>query len=1030
LSYLFTDAQTKNFFFKTLTTKDGLSYNLVNCLLEDKEGYIWVGTFNGLNRYDGSDFIIFKYDRNNANTIAHNNVIGICEDKQGDIWAATPNGVSRYSKKKNIFINYSLESKTKNAIASTDAENIICDRHGNIWVTSSRGLYKYIPGSNTFHAFKNNPEDIRTISSNEIERNSLLEDPQQDLLWIATSRGINCLDLQKEIFYNYKNNPEHLPVFDDHDVSPLALDKRNRLVFADYSDKKMIFYSITDRTKTATEAVITHNTKNTYSPLSCIFFDSKNNGWFGSWGNMIYYTDESLKNWSLVQHDAANPSSINSDFFWDAIEAKDGRVFIGGAFGLSIYNPGSIVRNIYNPAMVFPLLKQYNFYTSLAKDNTGKLWFGNATIGLFSYDFINNHYEHYMIGGKDNPGANKVLDILCTKDMLWLGTADGLYTFNHEEKKFKKIYFDKNASGLPVNRCYADSKNNIWIAVARKSLYRYNPSTNFCKHYNPDSEYVDHTFYSDLISAAEDKNGNLWFGGTSGQLYQYDFRHDRFIANAPDANQRPAVLQKSINALYADDNGKVWMATEGGGLVQFDTHTKKFKSWMENDGLVMDICNKLIDDNHGRLWVGSYEGFSIFNMQNEKIEISKVNEGLRENDFFSRGWLRLKNGEIVVPNGGNLVVIDQSQISNKENKPIPVITGITVFTKHVPLYQSIPSITLSYKENFFTFNFSVRSSFNKGEIEYAYKLLAYDKDWNYSSSRNFAAYTGVPGGQYQFEVKARYKRGDWGSAVAFPVYISPPFWETWWFRSLAIAFIIAVVLITIKRREKRLLRDEKLQSEFRERITATEMQALRSQMNPHFLYNSLNAIRLFVLQNDSDNAEKYLVKFARLMRLILDNSREEWITIGSELEQLQLYMELEQLRFDNKFDFGISVDALLQSAKINIPPMILQPHIENAILHGIAHKQTKGSIQLRIATSDHQLECIIEDDGVGRQKASQLKNKMSSHKSVGLKVTEERLQLLSLRTGKKTNVQVVDLYNEENIAAGTKVIIHLPLIMQ
>jgi len=238
VGYMFANAQTKNFFFKTLTTKNGLSYNLVNCLLEDREGYIWIGTFNGLNRYDGFDFVVFKYDRNNPNSIAHNNVLSICEDKQGDIWIATPNGVRRYNKRSNIFTNYLPETKTKDASESNDAGNILCDRHGTIWVTTDNGLFKFNSLSSSFTAYKNDPKNIKTISSNWIERNAFTEDPEHDLLWIGTDKGLNCFDTRNEVFYNYKNNPAQLPVFNDNIIYPVTFDKKNKLVFGDNSEKK------------------------------------------------------------------------------------------------------------------------------------------------------------------------------------------------------------------------------------------------------------------------------------------------------------------------------------------------------------------------------------------------------------------------------------------------------------------------------------------------------------------------------------------------------------------------------------------------------------------------------------------------------------------------------------------------------------------------------------------------------------------------------------------------------------------------
>ncbi|RRB06439.1 sensor histidine kinase [Larkinella rosea] len=222
---------------------------------------------------------------------------------------------------------------------------------------------------------------------------------------------------------------------------------------------------------------------------------------------------------------------------------------------------------------------------------------------------------------------------------------------------------------------------------------------------------------------------------------------------------------------------------------------------------------------------------------------------------------------------------------------------------------------------------------------------------------------------------------------------------------------------------------ELVTEKLRQQMSVVQMKALRSQMNPHFFYNSLNAIRLFVLQNDSDNADKFLVKFSRLMRLILENSRQEWVPLVNELEQLQLYLELEQLRFGNKFNFSIEADPTLSKEPVSIPPMIIQPYIENAILHGIAYKKSRGNITVCIQRNTRGLACSVEDDGVGRKRAGELKSKtVSSHTSVGLKVTEERLQLIGQQTGQPTQVIIHDKVNAEQEPTGTKVEIYLPMM--
>lgn len=1024
--------QPPNFLFKTLTTKNGLSYNLVNYLFQDREGYIWVGTFNGLNRYDGSRFVVFKHDRNNPRSIAHSNIMGICEDKKGDIWIGTPNGVSRYNKANNVFTNYLLEPSPGDMSRNNDVTNILCDRDGVVWVTSYSGLYEFIPGSNSFRAYKHDDTDVTTISSNRVHRNAMVADPRQPWLWIGTTRGINCFDTRKKVFYNYRNNPEQLPVFADHESFAVAFDQRYQLVYGDYGLQKLVYYSVADKTIRYTDEVVKNNPKQEATSAASIFFDKDNNGWFSAWNYTIQYKDARRNTWHDLMYDEADPTGIGSYFFWHMLQTKDGSIYVGGLQGLSVYNPAATFYTVYKPVEKMPVLKQRPAFTTMTQDKAGKLWLGNNGLGLFSYDFATDTYEHFMApvvaDGKEN--ANHVTHIACIADELWVSTADGVYIFNPVTHRFRPFTGIAALTKIPVIWSYMDRQQQVWFNGNGQYLYRYDPASGQHVRYNPDSVFIDAVKTTYIKAVTEDKAGNVWFGAFSGRLYKYDVSNDQFTSYVPDRKQSPGVLQRPINDLHADAAGKVWMATEGGGLIRLDPATGAFRSWMETDGLIMDVCNRLLPDKQGKIWVGSYEGYTIFDPQAEKIENPWIDYGQRENNFRSGGRCVLQNGLLAFSNMSNFIVIDPAQINTKYSPLFPVISGITVFEKSTPLYHNLAAIRLSWKENFFTIDFSALTPHQKATIEYAYRLVNYDKDW-VISSRNFAPYTGVSGGDYQFEVKARYKDGPWSEATILSIYIKPPFWETWWFRAVMGLLVIGCIVLIVKLREKRLVKEQQVKSEFRERLTSSEMKALRSQMNPHFLYNSLNAIRLFVLQNDSDNAEKYLVKFARLMRLILDNSRQDWINLGSEVEQLQLYLELEQLRFDNKFDFSVQVDASLHKENTSVPPMIIQPYIENSILHGIAHKRDKGMITVTIQPSNGHLECIVEDDGVGRRKAQELKSKkLTSHKSVGLQVTSERLQLISERTGKAAGVEVVDLYNEVQEAVGTKVIICLPLVSQ
>ena len=1028
LSFQPSFAQPHHFSFKNLTTKNGLSYNLVNCLFQDREGYVWVGTFNGLNRYDGSRFVVFKTDRSNPHAIVHNNINDICEGNDGDIWIGTANGVSRYLKDKNTFVNYLLEPHSKDASRANDVTNMLCDRKGQVWVSSLAGLYVFNPAKESFSGYKNNPSDSQSISSNRIHRNSMVEDPVRSLLWIGTDKGLNCFDLDKKAFYSYKNNPEKLPLFNESETYPVTFDRQNRLVFGDYALVKIVTYSFPAKSVSYTEDVVKRNDKNAPASLAALFFDNNNNTWASSWNNLVYFRNGVTGTWERIKYDAANPSGINSDFFWDAIQTKDGSIYIGGMYGLSIYNPARSFYTIYKPAEKLAGLKDFGNITGLEEDETGKLWFSGS--GLYNYDFKTGEYQQFPVSS--DPDANFVTNLAKINDELWLSTPRGIVIFNLNQQKFKPfkgIPQSEKISGMGVNWCYGDGKGNVWFSAGTKYLYRFDAARKICRRYNPDSVFIEGAKFTSAKAFCEGSNGNVWFGTFAGMLYKYSHDTDQFTPYTPPADQRPAVFQRPINDMYADGEGKLWLATEGGGLIRFNPTSKSFKAWRESDGLVMDVCNRILPDKQGKIWVGSYEGFTIFDPHLEKIEQSKIDYGQRENNFYSRGKCLLRNGKLALGNENTFIVVDPKLAQQQQAPIMPVISNISVFEKSRPIYQTIDTIKLSYQENFFTIDFSSFTPLPDKSIEYQYRLKGYDKDWVNSGNRNFATYTGVPGGFYPFEVKAKFKGGNWSEPAVLGVDIKPPFWETWWFRGIGIVLAVAGIILVMKLREQRLIKEEKIRGEFRERLTTSEMKALRSQMNPHFLYNSLNAIRLFVLQNDSDNAEKYLVKFARLMRLILDNSRQEWVTLASELDQLHLYIELEQLRFNNGFDFSIETDSSLRREDIAIPPMIIQPYIENAILHGIAHKKEKGHILISLKPVNSHLECVVEDDGIGREQAALLKSKrIASHNSVGLKVTEERLQLISERSGKEASVSVIDKFNNAKMPTGTKVIVRLPLM--
>ncbi len=256
-----------------------------------------------------------------------------------------------------------------------------------------------------------------------------------------------------------------------------------------------------------------------------------------------------------------------------------------------------------------------------------------------------------------------------------------------------------------------------------------------------------------------------------------------------------------------------------------------------------------------------------------------------------------------------------------------------------------------------------------------------------------------------------------------PIYIEIPFWKTWWFILLVAAGILGLILLVHTYRTKQIKKREELKTLYNKKISELEVKSLRAQMNPHFLFNSLNSIRYYILKEDNKNASDYITKFSRLLRLILKNSRENQISLKDELHALKIYIEFEQMRFNRKFEYELTVDESIDQENIQIQPLTIQPFVENAIWHGLMPKESNGNLKVNIAKQNGMLSIIIEDNGIGRQKAAELKkNELTDSKSYGLQITEERMNMMTNIRGKQSNFKIIDLYDKKK-PAGTKVII-------
>lgn len=410
----------------------------------------------------------------------------------------------------------------------------------------------------------------------------------------------------------------------------------------------------------------------------------------------------------------------------------------------------------------------------------------------------------------------------------------------------------------------------------------------------------------------------------------------------------------------------------------------------------------------------------------KKLEWFDVWDNVQNKRFNANSLLESKDGNIYLGGLNGLNYFDPQKIKSKEEKLNIVLSGVTIGQDDSSFVLNTNPLLLDWKQNSVEFQFVTPYFGNPQKITYKYRLSGLDNGWQMNGRNNKVRFSSLSPNEYEFTVAASPDGLNWYETdKPFRFKILPPLWQRVWFIILCLIITAGLAYWLFKKRVT-VIRN---QTELREKMNEMEMRALRAQMNPHFIFNCLNSINRYIVKSDNATASLYLTRFSKLIRLILDNSNSKNVLLSNELEALKLYIEMEGVRFDNKFDYRIILDENVSPDSIEVPSLIIQPYVENAIWHGLLHKETNGSLLVKISmVNDNVLRCVIEDNGVGRAKAMEYRSKsVINKKSLGMKLTEDRIAILNQNTHTNASVEILDLVDEENEAAGTRVVIVIPV---
>ena len=805
--------------FRHLSVEDGLSQNTINCIYQDHYGIIWIGTEDGLNRYDGYQFKSFTHNPLDSTSLSHSWIWDIKEDKDGNLWIATWQGLNRYDRNRNRFSRYLCEREKGNAINGERPATICFDSTGTLWVgTWGNGLKYYQAREDRFIC----PENIH-LPSNFIRR---LYTDHSGTLWIGTWNGLasmNPLNKNNPKITVYQNRINDKNSISSNRIFSIFEDKNGKLWVGTFGGGFNLFLSETHSFKRfQPDSNAPHSISG--DKVSFLFEDSKERFWVGTISDGLNLFDKKSGKFRQFHNQIDNPTTLNSDKLYCILQDRSGMLWIGGeGLNLLSHKPNRFAlfrHNAHNPNSL-----SHNKVWSFCEDEQDNIWIGTDGGGLNRYDRRKKRFTIYKNNPKNRNSLanNDIRALIYHNHKIWIGTnGGGLNIFNTVDKSFTQIVDNPEIPQTKgINYIVAlafDNKNHLWIGTYENGLIVYDYEQQIFKRFtaNPEKE---NALTGNYISALFcDSKGTMWIGGWGGGLCRFNEKENNFTRFLHGQDNPKSLISNIVHSIYETVNsGKrvLWVGTNSGLSYMDPTDsTNEFHHISIKDVLTNNVIYGILDDCDGNLWLSGNQGIYRFNPFKMTAKRFTYHDGLQSNEFSAGAYLKCKNGLFLFGgvNGFNSFI--PKDIKESRYMPPVILTSFKILDKpwqgDIPLID-ISSIKLSYKQNFFSFEFSALD-FNEPQANrYKYKMEGFDQNWIESGTRHYASYTNLDAGSYTLKICGSNSDGIWSDhKISLGIIITPPYWATWWFRLLVIAAIFFLFYLFHKIRVARLLEIERL----------------------------------------------------------------------------------------------------------------------------------------------------------------------------------------------------------------------------
>ena len=931
--------------------------------IHKKDGFIYIGTHRGLCLYDGYRFV--------KHTVFNESVHSLFV-KNNQIFLGTNSlGVASFE---NFYGGYEMLAKINFYDADTNNDhydNLFRDSQNRIWCSDQNNL-KFLAGK-VMQKWK--IDDSGSLSQNQLKFFSVGENE----IWAATPKGIFVWNEKLKIL------KKHSQRFLGNNAFRSGLYvSENKIWLTDLVGN---LYSYNAQNG---KIVLNHRFSNL--PLNIADNQDKNSSRLLVFNkNQIFIYDEKLDKAELVLE---TKTEINTVFYDEQTKI----IWAGTNRGLL-----KIVSNREN-IQSFKFNRKYNQpIREFAEDHSRNLWMTNGTSEIYC---LQPDKSIKTISAQD---AKVYFNAMYFDGKLFLAGSDGIYIIeNHQIKKVISLPFS-------AKKIIKDHQNQLWV-LSEKNGIRVFDASDFHEKKNVVLNTENYWKINTSNDIAIGKNGKIWLASWMPKDYGISFfdesmkvfqeinalktfkNESKFVT---DYYNRIA-FTKTQKILFSGYGGWNLVSPEGNIIRSF--FTSKYS-------VANDHIEGIAEDSRENIWFGCAEGLYQYNPKTDKaVRISQL-DGLEANDV-TFGFYKFSDDRIAIASDSGIQILNLEKIIKTQLINQLKLTSVLKDNVEVPVLSDKFNFDYNFTE--LDFNFSALTYSDNEKIVYRYRF-ADDKKWNYLGTIPTLSLIKLPPAAYKIIVEAGDNLGNWQQKqLKINLKINPPFYLTFWFLGLVILFVGFVGYWMTRF----LVNQEKEKSILKQKVKDVEMQTLRSQMNPHFLYNSLNSINSFIVQQKSKEASVYLTTFSKLMRSILDNSRQESISLEKEIDTLKMYMKLEMARLENSFDYQIIIDKNIDAEFVQVPPLIIQPFVENAIWHGLVNKKGDGFLTIEIdKTEKSMLNIKILDNGIGRKASALLKKEQLKHKSYGIGITKERLEMLN----SKNQIIITDLEDKHGNATGTLV---------